>query len=269
MIKSLLISSALFSLRLLGSASVILVFCMLSFGSAFAQVVTLELDSDYAKKYKAAGTVTNNTSEPIDGWLVRMKLGGPIRSVWKGVIVEGESKAAEFSYGISNEDYNGKLEPGESVTFGFIVDPDNGTGPPAKAEVVVNWKIAAKPTTEPVPKRKPAEPSMPSVSEQTESEQQPGSPSQWIYHEKVDGFPSGPKTDKDWKSLFPGTKWANGPDEGRVAVDDEIAHGKGGKSIRVLYPKGGQQSGGSGAQWFIDLNGKHEDLYMSYWVRFE
>ena len=90
-----------------------------------------------------------------------------------------------------------------------------------------------------------------------------------IFRESIDGFPAGPHDDGSWIPLWPGTKWANGPDEGRLEVDETVALYGHGKSIKVLYPQGGQQSGGSGAQWFFDLNGPHEDLYMSYWVRFD
>lgn len=82
-----------------------------------------------------------------------------------------------------------------------------------------------------------------------------------------DGISDGVKSDDEWIPQWPGTSWANGPDEGRLAIDSEIACGKG-KSIRILYPQGGQQSANSGAQWFADLAGPHSDLYMSYWVRF-
>mgnify|MGYP002128674054 FL=1 len=77
------------------------------------------------------------------------------------------------------------------------------------------------------------------------------------------------KNDAEWKALWPGTKWTNGPDEGRVEVNDGTAYGGTGKAIRILYPKGGMQSGPSGAQWFIDLLGNREELYFSYWVRFD
>jgi hypothetical protein len=90
-----------------------------------------------------------------------------------------------------------------------------------------------------------------------------------LLHATMDDFPTGPKTDDEWKALWPGTNWANGPDEGRVSVEDRIAYGGGGKAARILYPKGGMQSGNSGAQWFADLNGGAEDLYFSYWVRFD
>jgi endoglucanase len=90
-----------------------------------------------------------------------------------------------------------------------------------------------------------------------------------LLYQNVDTFPVGSKTDREWRDLWPGTKWANGPDEGRLEVDDAIAYDGSGKSVRVLYPEGGKQSGGSGAQWFMDLNGEYEELYFSYWVRFD
>lgn len=90
-----------------------------------------------------------------------------------------------------------------------------------------------------------------------------------LLHSTMDGFPTGPTTDNDWKALWPGTKWVNGGDEGRIAVNDETAYGGSGRAVRVLYPQGGQQSNGSGAQWFIDLQGKSQELYFSYWLRFD
>ncbi|BCX47632.1 glycosylhydrolase [Haloferula helveola] len=90
-----------------------------------------------------------------------------------------------------------------------------------------------------------------------------------VFRENIDTFPTGAHTDDTWIPLWPGTKWANGPDEGRVEIDESIVAGDFGKSVRVLYPQGGQQSANSGAQWFTDLGGPHEELYMSYWVRFD
>lgn len=97
----------------------------------------------------------------------------------------------------------------------------------------------------------------------------PPPPSDLLLHASIDDFPVGPKTDDEWKALWPGSKWANGPDEGRLAVDDQMSYLGHGKAIRVLYPQGGQQSNNSGAQWFIDIGGEYEELYMSYWVRFD
>jgi hypothetical protein len=88
-------------------------------------------------------------------------------------------------------------------------------------------------------------------------------------HETMDEFPVGPKTDRQWLALWPGTSWANGPDDGRLAVNDQVAYGGNGRSVRVLYPYEGKQSANSGAQWFMDIKGTSDDLYLSYWVRFD
>ena len=94
-------------------------------------------------------------------------------------------------------------------------------------------------------------------------------PSGILVYQDVDDFPLGSKTDREWRDLWPGTKWSNGPDEGRLEVDGEIAYNGEGRSVKVLYPEGGKQSGGSGAQWFINIGDTYEELYFSYWVRFD
>lgn len=94
-------------------------------------------------------------------------------------------------------------------------------------------------------------------------------PAQEILHASIDNFPLGTANDAQWKALWPGTSWANGPDEGRVSITETPTFDGQGKAIRVKYPQGQMQSGPSGAQWFIDALGEHDELYMSYWVRFD
>ncbi|NOZ61045.1 MAG: hypothetical protein GXO74_05145 [Calditrichaeota bacterium] len=48
-------------------------------------------------------------------------------------------------------------------------------------------------------------------------------------------------------------------------VDTKSEHGK---VIRVKYPKGSLRSMASGASWEWKNFGKHEDLYLSFWVKF-
>lgn len=100
-------------------------------------------------------------------------------------------------------------------------------------------------------------------------ESSPAAPAERLLHATFDDFPLGTKSDDEWKALWPNTSWANGPDDGRLAVNDQIAYAGTGRSVRILYPKGGKQSNGSGAQWFADIGGVAEDLYFSYWVRFD
>lgn len=44
---------------------------------------------------------------------------------------------------------------------------------------------------------------------------------------------------------------------------------KNNKALRVKYPKGKLRSRDSGASWFWKDFGKHQDLYLSYWVKFQ
>jgi hypothetical protein len=55
--------------------------------------------------------------------------------------------------------------------------------------------------------------------------------------------------------------------EGRVTVFEgqNAFHGR---SLRVAYPKGAVGPGPGGAQWYLFLGGRYEELYLSYRVRF-
>ena len=61
--------------------------------------------------------VTNNTGAPIDEWEVQIKLGSQrtiVTNDWSGLVrVNGDIAT------IRSEDYNGRLDNGESTTFGF------------------------------------------------------------------------------------------------------------------------------------------------------
>ena len=58
----------------------------------------------------------------------------------------------------------------------------------------------------------------------------------------------------------------NGVNEGRVSVFDG-AEAREGRSLRVLYPRGGVSSNPSGAQWKMGVSRKDE-LSCAYYVRF-
>ena len=61
--------------------------------------------------------------------------------------------------------------------------------------------------------------------------------------------------------------WANGLDEGRAEIveDRQI---EANRFLRIHYPEGGFGPQASGAQWKASLRGSHEELYLSYRVRF-
>jgi len=87
-------------------------------------------------------------------------------------------------------------------------------------------------------------------------------------HHTLNELPSGFHDRRSWRHLWSPSKWSNGTDEGRVFVDDDHDYQNAGKSIRVLYPSGKRTSSDSGAQWHIDAGGRHEELYLAYWVKF-
>jgi hypothetical protein len=58
----------------------------------------------------------------------------------------------------------------------------------------------------------------------------------------------------------------NGVREGRTAIVDG-ADAREGRSLRVLYPRGGVSSEPSGAQWKMPV-GRYDELYCAYSVRF-
>jgi hypothetical protein len=64
-----------------------------------------------------------------------------------------------------------------------------------------------------------------------------------------------------------GTTPYNGVDEQRVTVI-ESADAREGRSLRVLYPRGGVSSNPSGAQWKLNFGARYDELYCAYDVRF-
>ena len=78
-------------------------------------------------------------------------------------------------------------------------------------------------------------------------------------------MPSGKVNDKDIKTAW-ATRYAKGPDEGRVTIVNDAVLGK---AARVKYPAFGNQSTPSGATWETDISFSANELYMAYWVKFD
>ena len=82
-----------------------------------------------------------------------------------------------------------------------------------------------------------------------------------------DGAPIGQYSDSAIKSEWKWIKWYQGLKEGRVdVIDGAEAHS--GRSLRVLYPKGGVGPSEGGAQWWVTLPQSYDELYCSYRVKF-
>lgn len=91
------------------------------------------------------------------------------------------------------------------------------------------------------------------------------SQAQVIYSNGFEDLPVGHASDKDIKSTW-SSRYAKGPDEGRVNI---IAAGHTGKAAKIKYPKNGNQSTPSGATWETDIGRSGDEMYMSYWVKFD
>lgn len=68
-------------------------------------------------------TLTNTTEEVIHNWVVDFDLPYEITSIWDGVITAHDNGV----YTVKNTVYNWDINPGKSVTFGFIAKTDTET----------------------------------------------------------------------------------------------------------------------------------------------
>lgn len=86
-----------------------------------------------------------------------------------------------------------------------------------------------------------------------------------IYANGFDAMSLGQADDTAIKNAW-SSRYAKGPDEGRVSI---VMDSNSGNAGRVKYPNGGNTSGPSGATWETDIQFSGEDIYMSYWVKFD
>lgn len=84
------------------------------------------LDSDWGSGFTGRISITNNTEETIEDWVLTFDFARDITSIWNGVI---ESKA-DGHYVIKNADYNCNIMPGQTVSFGFIGENGNSADTP-------------------------------------------------------------------------------------------------------------------------------------------
>ena len=96
---------------------------------ASAETATFAVVNSWSSGYQAEMTVTNNTSATIITWQVRLTLpaGTSVASAWNS------TKAVSGStYTFTPADWNGRLSPGASASFGFTT---NGTGRPTDCQM--------------------------------------------------------------------------------------------------------------------------------------
>lgn len=74
--------------------------------------------SEWDTGYNVNFTVTNNSEKAVDNWKVIFTSNDSISNIWCAQVLSH----LDDSYEIGNADWNGTIEPGKSVTFGFIMD---------------------------------------------------------------------------------------------------------------------------------------------------
>src|SRR3954454_3919108 len=89
--------------------------------SAAATTATFRTVSDWGSGWQAEYTITNGGSSALSSWQVEFDLpaGGTVGSYWDALLT---TSGQHFTF--VNRSYNGTVEPGASVTFGFL-----GSGP--------------------------------------------------------------------------------------------------------------------------------------------
>ena len=84
-----------------------------------------------------------------------------------------------------------------------------------------------------------------------------------VYTNSLEGLSLGIHDDDSIEDNW-NSRYALGPDEGRVSI---VTDSYNGKALRVLYPQWSNASKASGATWETDIGRSADALYMSYWVK--
>lgn len=77
--------------------------------------IKYRLNSDWGSGFTGEISITNNTSAPIEDWILEFDFDRTITSVWNGVIESHEGS----HYSIKNAGYNAILTAGQTITVGF------------------------------------------------------------------------------------------------------------------------------------------------------
>lgn len=89
--------------------------------------------------------------------------------------------------------------------------------------------------------------------------------SQVIYYNGFETMPPGMVADADVKAYWQ-TRYAKGPDEGRMEV---VNFGYFGRGARLMYPASANGTSDSGATWETDIAYEADDLYLAYWIKLD
>lgn len=86
-----------------------------------------------------------------------------------------------------------------------------------------------------------------------------------LYYNGFETMTTGQANDSAVKSAW-STRYAKGPDEGRLSI---TSNGYLGKAGQILYPANSHSTSHSGGTWETDINASEDDLYLAYWIKLD
>ncbi|WP_370978232.1 cellulase family glycosylhydrolase [Agaribacterium sp. ZY112] len=117
--------------------------------TANAAQVTMTSQSDWGVSFQGLTEIVNDENSAVDGWTLSFSSPFQIDQVWNAKIISQTGN----NYVIGNLDYNGLIQPGESVNFGFIASPGNA---PMPAVIAFNGEEGSMPSPSPSPVMTPS-----------------------------------------------------------------------------------------------------------------
>jgi aryl-phospho-beta-D-glucosidase BglC (GH1 family) len=103
---------------------------------AGSSAVKFEIVNDWSNGFVGEITITNTGLMPMNGWTLEFDLPATIVNIWNGEITQKSGNR----YTIRNMSYNGTIQPGQSIKFGFQA---NATG--AAGRIMNNVSINGRP----------------------------------------------------------------------------------------------------------------------------
>lgn len=83
--------------------------------------IKFKVTSDWGKAFNGEISITNNTEETIEDWMLEFDFDRTIERFWTAEIVEHTGE----HYIIKNAGYNANIKPGETIKLGFAGNPGN------------------------------------------------------------------------------------------------------------------------------------------------
>ena len=85
--------------------------------------ISEKVESDWGEGYASTITILNTGNTVLQDWALELSMNNTIESIWNASVENYDSS----NYIISNLGYNQDIQPGESVSFGYIANRKSNT----------------------------------------------------------------------------------------------------------------------------------------------